>query len=71
MLPQASPHPHAHHPPPAYLPRACVPRSFSSGGVGMVDTYKAFHALVEDLPLADRAALFHGTAERFYGIDKL
>lgn len=34
--------------------------------VNLADTYVAMHGLVEDLPLDDRHALFHGTAERVY-----
>lgn len=36
-----------------------------------MDTYAAFHALVEDLPLADRTALFHDTASRVYNIESV
>lgn len=42
-----------------------------SSKVGLVDTYAAFHALVEDLPLADRTALFHDTASRVYNIESV
>jgi hypothetical protein len=40
----------------------------AGGEVSFTQLYAAFHEIVADLPLRDREALFHGTAERVYKV---
>ena len=40
----------------------------AGGEVAFPALYDAFHALVEDLPLEERTALFHNTAARVYRV---